>query len=250
MIGKYLFSIVLIGMMGNAFAQQSLSFSSGEYQTNFIELYTSEGCSSCPRADRWLSKLSKEKTLWEEFIPMALHVDYWDYLGWSDKLADHAYSLRQSNHRKEGNIRSVYTPGFVVNGQEWRGFFGVDRSIPISGAKPGVMQLEASKYNYSVQFDPAEKKRTKYHIAILGSGFSHQINAGENDGKTLNHDFAVIAMESTYSTDGFAMFNAPMVTHKGAQKYAIVAWATEPNSLKPIQAVGGWLPTNLVKTAF
>jgi len=137
-----------------------------------------------------------------------------------------------------------------VNGAEWRGFFSIDSSIPQSGAKPGSMQLEAGKYKYSIQFDPAQKKNTKYHIAVLGSGFTHSIKAGENHGKTLEHDFAVIAWDSAYSEDGYITFNAPIITHKGAKQYAVVAWASEPNSLKPIQAVGGWLPDNLVKTAF
>ncbi|WP_395373975.1 DUF1223 domain-containing protein [Marinicella sp. W31] len=250
MTRKHFLSLLLLIAFNPLHAQQTVSFSSGEYQTNLIELYTSEGCSSCPRADKWLSKLNDERKLWEEYIPLALHVDYWDYLGWSDRLAEHEFSLRQSKHKEEGNIRSVYTPGFVVNGSEWRGFFGVDRTIPQSGAKPGRMHLEAGKYTYSVQFDPAQDKNTKYHLAILGNGFAHQIKAGENGGKTLKHDFAVIALDSTYSENGVASFNAPIITHKGAKQYAIVAWASNPDSLKPIQAVGGWLPENLVKTAF
>lgn len=98
-------------------------FSSGEKQTALLELYTSEGCSSCPPADRWLSSLKSKEGLWEEFIPIALHVDYWDYIGWQDRFASKQYSQRQRQYAREQSLKTVYTPGFVYNGKEWRNWF-------------------------------------------------------------------------------------------------------------------------------
>lgn len=93
---------------------------SAQRQTQVIELFTSEGCSSCPPADRWLSSLTDNKSLWKDFIPMAYHVDHWDYIGWKDVFADGKNSKRQRQYYKKGNISSVYTPGIVKAGREWR----------------------------------------------------------------------------------------------------------------------------------
>lgn len=97
-------------------------FTSTETQVRLVELYTSEGCSSCPPADRWLSGLLTSPHLWGSIIPIAFHVSYWDYLGWHDSFALDEYSQRQRAYANLGKT-GVYTPGFFVNGQEWRGFF-------------------------------------------------------------------------------------------------------------------------------
>src|SRR4051794_21790628 len=67
-------------------------FESQERQTTFLELYTSEGCSSCPPAEAWLNQLSKSPVLWKDFVPTAFHVDYWDHLGWRDRWAAKEFS--------------------------------------------------------------------------------------------------------------------------------------------------------------
>ena len=95
-----------------------ITFQSSVQKVNLLELYTSEGCSSCPPADRWISQLKTDPRLWHEVVPVAFHVDYWDQLGWLDIYAKHDYSLRQYVHRQQGHVSSVYTPGVMVNGQE------------------------------------------------------------------------------------------------------------------------------------
>lgn len=102
---------------------QALTLQSPLERVNLMELYTSHGCSSCPPADAWLRKLESHPRLWRELIPLAFHVDYWDHLGWSDRFASPAFSNRQREHRHRGVIRSVYTPGFLLNGREWRQWF-------------------------------------------------------------------------------------------------------------------------------
>ena len=106
-----------------AAAAQEVVLKSGVEKNRLIELYTSEGCSSCPPADKWISKLKDNDELWNDIIPIAFHVDYWDRLGWPDELAEKSFSDRQRQYRHEGSISQVYTPGFVVDGKEWRGFF-------------------------------------------------------------------------------------------------------------------------------
>ncbi|MGB0866623.1 MAG: DUF1223 domain-containing protein, partial [Granulosicoccaceae bacterium] len=105
------------------------SFESSVEQVQLIELYTSEGCSSCPPADKHLSRLMSDEGLWRERIPLAFHVDYWDYIGWEDPFAQRQFSNRQRTHQITGAVRSIYTPGWVVDGKEWRGFFA-RRGLP------------------------------------------------------------------------------------------------------------------------
>ena len=105
-------------------------FSSGEQQTRLVELYTSEGCSSCPPADRWLTRFKTRPDLWTVYVPVAFHVDYWNYLGWADRFSRKAHTRRQARYKRQGGVNSVYTPGFVINGYEWRGFFSGNASLP------------------------------------------------------------------------------------------------------------------------
>ena len=79
-----------------------------------VELFTSQGCSSCPAADAFLHKLAKRK----DVVALSLHVDYWDYIGWKDVFADHKYTLRQKGYARAGHRRSVYTPQMIIQGDD------------------------------------------------------------------------------------------------------------------------------------
>ena len=138
---KLLLSAVLLVFV-HAASAASLSLQSPINQVGLLELYTSEGCSSCPPADRWLSSLKDNPKLWKELVPVAFHVDYWDYIGWPDKFASSAYSKRQQRYARQQTINAVYTPGFVYNGAEWRQwflrrFFDFPESMPA-----GVLSLD------------------------------------------------------------------------------------------------------------
>ena len=95
---------------------------SASSRTSVLELFTSEGCSSCPPADEWMSRLIDDDRLWSEVVPIAFHVDYWDHLGWKDPVASRDFSSRQREHAASWKNNRVYTPGFVLNGLEWRGW--------------------------------------------------------------------------------------------------------------------------------
>ena len=91
---------------GAALAQEQ-RFLSGNERNQLIELYTSEGCSSCPPADRWLAQFVDHPKLWQQIIPIAFHVDYWNYLGWHDRFSLKQHSRRQERLKNSGNIASV-----------------------------------------------------------------------------------------------------------------------------------------------
>ena len=113
-----MFRFILVASLlaAPAFAADPITVNSSERQTAVLELYTSEGCSSCPPADRFVSALRDDPRLWTEYVPVAFHVDYWDYIGWPDRFASPAYGKRQRQHAQLGRVRNVYTPGFVVGG--------------------------------------------------------------------------------------------------------------------------------------
>src|SRR6059036_376240 len=90
-------------------------FESGSQRAHVIELFTSQGCSSCPPAEAWLSKLKAEPGLWKDFLPLAFHVDYWDRLGWRDPFAAKEWTARQYQYSANWKKESVYTPGFVLD---------------------------------------------------------------------------------------------------------------------------------------
>jgi len=115
-------------------------FESGETQNTLIELFTSEGCSTCPAAEKWLSGLKSNQDLWKKIIPVAFHVDYWDRLGWRDRFAKPEFTARQQRSAAAWGGDSVYTPGFVVNGREWRDWFG-GSAIPKSSTRVGVLRI-------------------------------------------------------------------------------------------------------------
>ena len=218
---------------------------SPQFKTTLVELYTSEGCSSCPPADRWVSGLKKNKGLWESLIPVTFHVDYWNYLGWRDRYAQALFSHRQRTHQADGNSRAVYTPGFIVDGKEWRGFF-IRRSLSEpTGENVGILSghLDLSRNYFEVSFVPISSfsKLLTLHIAWLGMDVSSSVISGENAGKQLRHDFVVLnykmldgQLES--SRYGWQLkVGSHDLTHQetGEQADAIAFWVTEKNSLFP-----------------
>ena len=110
---------------------------SGPRTAALVELYTSEGCSSCPPADRWLSSLAARGHVPERVVPLALHVDYRDYIGWKDPYAKREFSLRQRKLTPLQRLALVYTPQVLLQGQDWRwGSPGFDQALARINARP------------------------------------------------------------------------------------------------------------------
>lgn len=171
------------------------SFSSNENKTSLIELYTSQGCSSCPPADRWLTSLKKEDKLFKEFIPLAFHVTYWDFLGWKDKFANIKNDIRQREYSKQWNKNSLYTPQFTVDAKEYRRWF-YSKSIPSFKKEYGGI-LKASldkKGNLQIDYHHKNIDNKNIIINIIPFGMNHSvpIKNGENAHKILRHDFVVL----------------------------------------------------------
>lgn len=221
-----------------------LQLSSGERQVVLLELYTSEGCSSCPPADRWISHLTDDPRLWRKVVPLSFHVDYWDWIGWSDRFADPDYSERQRQHVREGNARVVYTPGFFANGKEWRGFFDGD-PLEVRTPRAGDLSLMVSDRDVNVRFSPlmAVTDDAQVYVALLGMDLQTQVGAGENHGKTLQHDFVVLSLKRRKMQHDAGTLQAELRLPRDRKNAtAIAAWVATDDSQRPLQAVGGYLP--------
>jgi hypothetical protein len=225
-----------------------LTFQSSGKQTALIELYTSEGCSSCPPAETWLSRLKESPALWKDFVPLAFHVDYWDYLGWRDPWASKSFSDRQRNYAKQWRSKSIYTPGFVLNGKEWRDWSARTDGPTSAGVNTGILTVTSSDTNrWQVSFAPANTGGGNHevHAALLASGLSSNVNAGENRGRLLRHDFAVLALvkaAGVRSGDGVqGEFVLSRPRNAAESELALAVWITPAGRLEPLQATGGWL---------
>jgi hypothetical protein len=220
-------------------------FKSAERPPHLLEVYTSEGCSSCPPADLWLGELRSEPNLWKDFIPVAFHVDYWDQLGWKDRLGGRKFTIRQ---RQEAEAGRVYTPGFFLNGREWRGWFENQAMPPADAPATGVLTVtEVRPLEFVVDFRPkdAEKGPLEANAALLAMGLHVTPTAGENRGQALTHDFTAVGFRTTALSPSGGRFTATVKlsndTPVDAPSLAAAFWVTRPSSFVPLQAVGGTL---------
>src|SRR5271167_1475342 len=135
--GAFLF---LVWLSAHSLAQSSGSPHQGGAPCAVVELFTSEGCSSCPPADAALAEMAANaRKSGAPVFALAFHVDYWNYLGWTDRFSDAAYTRRQSDYARAFNTDQVYTPQMIVNGVDQ--FVGSDRdaakrAIDAALAKP------------------------------------------------------------------------------------------------------------------
>jgi hypothetical protein len=164
--------------VGNVQADDSLAFQSSRQQALLVELFTSQGCSSCPKAEAWLNALKDHKDLWHTIVPISMHVDYWDNLGWKDPFASSAYTLRQYRYKSEKRLGSIYTPCFVLNGKEWKGWFS-GQTLPEEKAKAGILSGTLQADQLEVRYTETQES-LKLNVAILGVGLETAVPRGEN----------------------------------------------------------------------
>lgn len=231
--------LMLLFLLAGPMVAASHRFSSGENRTHLIELYSSEGCSSCPPAEAWLNGLRDAPGLWRDFVPVAFHVDYWDRLGWPDRLARREYTARQQAYARQWGSNTVYTPGFVLDGVDWRKK-SERLPPPASAGKAGDLSVERGDDGVCrVKFDATGDYEV--HVALLGGGISSVVRAGENAGHTLHHDFVVLGLKTARLQDGAAELKLPTAPSEGLTARALAVWITRPGELVPRQATGGWL---------
>jgi hypothetical protein len=195
-----------------------------------VELYTSEGCSSCPPADKWLRAMAREGYAAGKVAPLAFHVDYWDYIGWKDPYASSAHSERQRQLARERRATVVYTPQVMLAGADYRRWGSsafradVERihatparaaiEIALSAQPDGRLEARAKARVPSAP----DRAGAKLHLALWQSGLSTRVSAGENRGELLQHDYVVRqwASPQPLAADGAASAQA-VITLPGAK---------------------------------
>lgn len=204
-----------------------------------VELYTSQGCSSCPPADALLSELGER----EDVIPLAFHVDYWDYIGWKDQFASPKFTKRQKGYARAGGWKMIYTPQVIVNGME-----------DVVGSRPEEVAALIRKHETEPAHARVTLKRLGDSVLIRAEGIGMttpcdihvlryapseevMIERGENAGKTVYYSHIVRDWDVAARWDGVGVFQSevpvpagePVVVLLQAPKYGpILAAARLP----------------------
>jgi hypothetical protein len=218
-----------------------------------VELYTSEGCSSCPPADRWLSGLPARGYTAERVVPLALHVDYWDYIGWKDPYAKREFSQRQRKLSQLQRMALVYTPQVVLQGRDFRHWASpsFDSAVAAINAQPArariVLELHgAMKGALDAQAsaelaDPARAGDAGLYLAVFENRLTSRISAGENRGRTLSHDYVVLEWQGPFAfgPDGKVAERRPLalLPRGAAERSGVVAFVQDRRTGEVLQVL-------------
>ena len=215
-------------------AEPTCQVRTGERLTPVIELYTSEGCSSCPPADQWLSTLKGQPV-----VAQAFHVGYWNYIGWVDRFASPAHTTRQRQIASSQGLPNIYTPQVVRNGQDWR---DRARATTLTTAEPPrasiTLQSTPDANQFEARVTPVEGAGPwSAYWTVTEHGHSSRVNAGENNGETLKHDFVVRQYTPVGNYQGAQTLKFAAIAAQAMHPRQINLVISEPKSGKPLQAV-------------
>ena len=188
-------------------------------RTPVIELYTSEGCSSCPPADRWLSGL-KDAAAQGRVVAQAFHVGYWDYIGWVDRFANPAHTKRQRELAGRFGLGSIYTPQLVRDGQDSRDYA---RALA-APQQPASAGIRLARTGDAVEADVTASGAWSAYWTVTEHGHASKVSAGENAGEMLKHDFVVRQY-------------VPAGQYEGAQKLKLRPVAATPGHAQQVNLV-------------
>ena len=209
---------IALGILAAAFAASAQSgqcvAKSGPNTAALVELYTSEGCSSCPPADRWLSSLSAQGYVPERVVPLALHVDYWDYIGWKDPYAKREFSLRQRKLTQLQRLALVYTPQVMLQGQDFGGWgtpafeqalarinarpARAEIALELLAGAPGTLAVRVS----AAVLGTVQAAEVGLYLAAYENRLESRVGAGENRGRMLEHDHVVLEWQGPLAFSG------------------------------------------------
>jgi hypothetical protein len=197
--------LALLALMASlpALAAPDCTVRSGPNTAALVELYTSEGCSSCPPADQWLSSFARARRS-GLVVPIAFHVSYWDYIGWKDAYADTRFGERQRERAKASGASMVYTPQVMIGGRdfrEWASEAEVERRLEALNRAAPRAQIEVravarpegglSVAAKATLAPAARATDAVLQLAVAQNGLASRVTAGENRGEHLRHDFVV-----------------------------------------------------------
>jgi len=241
---NYFLVFILIALAYSARAQQPFAV---------VELFTSEGCSSCPPADNVLSEIKKEaEAKGTRVFTLAYHVDYWNRLGWKDPFGKFQFTWRQENYSRVLPGGSVYTPQVIVNGRtECLGSNKnqLTKNIKAALDRPAMFRFtlhadslkrDSLFISYSI---PAATADHVLRLALTEDGLSSTVKAGENNGRTLHHDAVVRNLFSVDKPGKTGQFSIPLSAITNIQKSALVAFVQKKGGMEILAVQGFGLST-------
>lgn len=207
-----------------------------------LELFTSEGCSSCPPADRLLPQLANEDP---DIIVLSFHVDYWDHLGWKDPFSNSEFSDRQKEYARKFKLESIYTPQLVINGEYE--LIGSNRS----SAETDIRKLLKENAPVKLTIDEVKKENDKLSVschlegdwqksdllaAVVQKHAETNVKAGENHGAKLSHTNVVREFIEQPAKEKMR-FEIPVPNEIGEDNWQLIMYTRQKNDLK-ITGVG------------
>jgi hypothetical protein len=213
-----------------------------------VELYTSEGCSSCPPAERWLGTLP-ERYPGTAVVPLALHVDYWDYIGWKDPYAKREFALRQRKLSQLQRMALVYTPQVMLQGRDFRswGTKAFDDAVKRINAQPARARLKLSLLRADARGLDVEVSAelsqpagdAALYLAAYQSRLESKVTAGENRGRILTHDHVVLEWLGPFDMESLRVerHTLPLLPGATAANSGAAAFVQERRTGEVLQAL-------------
>lgn len=216
------------------------------------ELFTSEGCNSCPPAERWLSKTLKADALADQILPLAFHVDYWDYIGWKDPYSKPEFTNRQYEWQKSGASQIVYTPEFILSGKEYRGWrnpSALRQALAENATQKAPLEIKATLVSSNSnalairleqQWHGRPEANAQTALFLYEDGLSQQVSAGENRGELLQHDAVVrstLNVEKLKPNGAATVVNIPLQKDWRANRLGLGVVVSADNGQRVFQAL-------------
>ena len=233
---------LLVATAVQAQAAGTCSARSGPGIAPVVELYTSEGCNSCPPADQWLSRQKADPGV----VALAFHVDYWDRLGWKDRFASAAYTQRQAQTQRSSGARFSYTPQVIVDGTDRPEWSRIAAPLSAKGRPAANVEVslarDGNRFTASVAAAPGAPARLAAYWTVTEQGHVTAVKSGENEGVTLKHDYVVrdyrpvAAWQSAVGTPAILEFDSTVpadATHARTVNLVVV----DADSGRPVQAL-------------
>jgi len=234
-----------------AAATGSCHATSGPHMAPLVELFTSEGCDSCPPADRWLSAQFPPRGNAASALALAYHVDYWDRLGWHDRFASAQFTQRQRDEASAGGGTLVYTPQVLVHGHDtpgWKHGRVTDAMAAVERRPPrAAIALDVTRETGALSIratasvaDPALRRNAGLWIAFADSGHVTEVAAGENRGARLRHDHVVRSLRGPFPVDAAGKGEATLTLQQPdppGSEPTVVAFVQDAGSGDVLQAL-------------
>jgi hypothetical protein len=243
-------AILAIALLSPTLSWAACDVKSGPKTTALVELYTSEGCSSCPPADKRLSQFPAHDYSLEQVVPISLHVDYWDDLGWKEPFAQPQFSERQAWLVHANGHKTSFTPHFFVSGTEvrdWRGGLGDEIKRVAAGPARANISVHAQSAGHGVvsvaasATAPSSGDPLALFVALTEDKLTSNVSAGENRGVTLSHDHVVREWIGPIALNGgHVEFKQAVTTRSGWNdaQLGIAGFVQDLRTGQVLQAVG------------